>query len=268
MSRPRTFALEAGIETDYVCQLIVKRDLRPDPQSGPPEAWPWRYRVFTLGGFRVLRDSKPVTFSRKTPRKILDLMKLLAATSGWFTRQELTEVLWPDADGDRAFHALESTLYRLRQLFGETAIELEDGRLRLNPAHFWTDIQEFESLLGRAEPLLVANNADVDAVIRLARRTAGLCRGTFLPGEMAPWVVSTRDRLHHSACRHLERLGRYFESRNLWEEAADIYRLALRSEFNIEAFYRHLILACDRLGHAAEAEILRQQLQAKCFRAT
>ena len=265
VSRLCATALESGIETEFARSLIVKRKLRPDPKSVPPEAWPWRYRILTLGGLRILRDGESVTFSRKTPRKILDLLKMLAVTAAWTSRQELAEGLWPDADGDRAFHALETALYRLRQLLGENAIEVEDGRLRLSPVHCRTDVQDFESLLERAEQLLMAGSADADAIFRLTRRIAGLCGGTLLPGETAPWVVSTRDRLHHSWCRHLERFGRYLEGRDLWEEAANVYRMALRGEFALEAFYRRLIAACERLGHAAEAEILRLQLQEKVF---
>ena len=263
MSRLCTVALEAGIETDFVRHLIVERELWPVPDSLPPESWPWRYRIFALGGLRILRDGKPVQFSRKTPRKILELLKMLAVTSGWSSRQELTESLWPDADGDRAFHALESALYRLRRLLGENAIEVVDSRLRLNSVYCRTDVQDFESMLDHAERLLVSGCADADAVIRLTRRTAGLFRDTLLPGETVPWIVSARDRFHHNWCRHLERLGRYLESRDLWEEAANVYRLALRGEFALDAFYRRLIAVCERLGHAAEAEILRKQLQEK-----
>ena len=30
----------------------------------------------------------------------------------------LIDALWPDSEGDAAYHALECALYRLRQLFG------------------------------------------------------------------------------------------------------------------------------------------------------
>ena len=260
MSRLCAVALEAEIETAYVRSLIAKRDLLPDPESPPTETWPWRYRIFTLGGFRLLRDGEPVAFSRKIPRKPLDLLKVLAAQSDGASRQWLEDALWPDADGDRARHALETALYRLRQLLDAEAIEMSDGRLRLNPRRCWSDAGAFERLLGQTASCL-DRNGDPDELVVLTHRAARLYAGPYLAGEAAPWVPSERERLHRQWCRHLERLGQYLGRRNRWEAAADCYRRALEDAPGTEAFYHCLISACEHLGRAAEAEAVRQRLR-------
>ncbi|MHB8347345.1 MAG: BTAD domain-containing putative transcriptional regulator [Acidiferrobacterales bacterium] len=258
MSRLCGVALEAEIETAYVCSLIIKRSLMPDAGSPRLEFWPWRYRIFTLGGFRLLHDGEPVLFSKKAPRKPLDLLKLLAAESNGVSRQQLEEILWPDADGDRAHHALETALYRLRRLLVPEAIEVEEGRLRLNPRCCWTDVGALESLLTHIESRMRQNGGNPGEITRLADGIYRLYAGPYLAGEPARWAESGRGRLHRRWCRCLEQFGQWLERQDRWEEATDCYRRALEGAPHTEAFYRALIAACERLGRAAEAEAVRQ----------
>ncbi len=47
-------ALEAGIEVEYVQEIIRKRNLIPDKESFQLEHWPWPLKIYTLGQFSVL----------------------------------------------------------------------------------------------------------------------------------------------------------------------------------------------------------------------
>ncbi len=260
MGRLCAAALEAQIETEYVRSLAKNRSLAPGPQSSSVESWPWRYQIFALGRFRLLRDGEPVTFAGKIPRKPLDLLKMLGVEFGGIGRQALEDLLWPEAEGDRARHALETALYRLRRLLDAEAIECSDGRLRLNPARCWSDVRAFESLLGQIGAQLSADG-DLDGITALVRRTAQLYTGPYLEGETLPWVTVQRERLHGQWCRQLDRLGQHLEHRNRWAEAADCYRLALAHPPVLAVFYHRLIAACELLGQAAEAEIVRRRLR-------
>jgi hypothetical protein len=54
-------------------------------------------------------------------------------------------VLGPDSEGDAAYHALESALYRLRQLLGaRDAVRMEGGKVSLNRDQLWVDMWKFE----------------------------------------------------------------------------------------------------------------------------
>ena len=53
-----TRALNAGIETEYVQSLILKRHLFPEEPPVDIDAWPWPVRIHTLGRFELLRDGK------------------------------------------------------------------------------------------------------------------------------------------------------------------------------------------------------------------
>jgi LuxR family transcriptional regulator, maltose regulon positive regulatory protein len=61
----------------------------------------------------------------------------------------LIDTLWPDSEGDAAYHALESALYRLRQLLGACdAVRMEGGKVCLNRNLFWVDMWDFDEDLG------------------------------------------------------------------------------------------------------------------------
>ena len=114
-------ALEAGIEVDYVQSLVRKRRLVPAEPPVEIEAWPWPFKIYTLGRFEVLRDDQPLQFSGKVQRKPLALLKAIIAFGGRNVREEsLLDALWPDADGDAARFALTSAIHRLRRLLDKT----------------------------------------------------------------------------------------------------------------------------------------------------
>ena len=119
-------ALEAGIETEHVKKIITRHNLIPDTPMQHIENWPWPIRIYTLGRFVIVKKGNPVKFHKKTQQKPMDLLKAIIALGGRdVSEEELTDLLWPDADGDSAHRVFDTTLYRLRHLLGvEKAIEL------------------------------------------------------------------------------------------------------------------------------------------------
>ena len=95
--------------------------------------WPWRLRIHTFGGLRLVVDGEPLMFSRKVQKRPLALLKALIALGGREVHQEAIEdLLWPEAEGDAARFSFKTTLGRLRRLMGgENVIELKDRKLTL-----------------------------------------------------------------------------------------------------------------------------------------
>ncbi len=126
-------ALEAGIEVDYVQEFIQRFHLPPDQEAVALENWPWPLQIYTLGRFALVKERKPVRFAGKIQKKPLLLLKALITLGGRNVDEErLTDILWPEADGDRAYSALTTTLFRLRQVIGENMLEVQTGRVSLN----------------------------------------------------------------------------------------------------------------------------------------
>ena len=79
MAKLCTKALEAGIEIEYVQELIRRLNVIPDQPPLHLENWPWSLKIYTLGQFRVGKDGSPIQFSRKVQQKPLSMLKALIA---------------------------------------------------------------------------------------------------------------------------------------------------------------------------------------------
>jgi LuxR family maltose regulon positive regulatory protein len=254
-------ALEAGIEVPYVQWLIRKRRLLLEDPPYHLDAWPWPLRVQTLGAFRLEREGQPVVFSRKAQRKPLLLLKVLIALGGAEVGEEpLSDLLWPEAEGDAAHSAFTTTLSRLRDLLGmEQAIRVQEGRVTLDARYCWVDAWAFERLLEKAEERLKASPAghapgtppDLAALIG---RTMGLYRGHFLAGEEPEaWSGTFREKLRSKSLRLIVHWGEFLESVGNWRDAVECYHRGLEVDELAESLYQRLMGCYRELGLRGEA---------------
>lgn len=246
-------ALEEGIEVDYARELIRRNRLIPGPNAPALEQWPWPVKVFTLGRFRLLVDDRPVEFGRKVQQRPLSLLKALIALGGKDVAEtRLTELLWPDADGDLTHQSFTSTLNRLRKILGaEEALALKEGRLSLSDRHCWVDTWAFQRFVELAEK--ARKECNRDETIRHFEHALHLYRGSFLPFEEPDWAISTREKLRSSFLGAVTRSGRLFEESNRWEEAISCYGKGLEADDLAEELYRRLMICHLRQGREAEA---------------
>ena len=253
MERLCAFALERGIESNYVKHLIARRGLQP-PASDMAE-WPWPLRVFTLGSFTLERNGEPVRFGGKGPKKPLEMLKVLIASGGReVAGAAMCAALWPDSEADAADNALGITLQRLRKILGdERAVIQQGGKLSLDSRHCWVDAWAFEALLDRAEALL-RSERNADEVEQMAARICEANRGVFLANEPEqPWTLPLRDRLRARVTRVVLLLGQRLEQGGGTEAAVELYRHALEQDNLTEALYQRLMGCHARLGQRAEA---------------
>lgn len=236
-------ALEEGIEPAYVRTVIHKRHLVPDGATADLEAWPWPIKVYTLGRFALVRDGNAVSFTGKTQKRPLDLLKALIAFGGRdVSEAKLLEALWPEADGDAATASFSMALKRLRELLGHAeAVTLTERKLTVNPKLCWIDAWAFERGLSDQK-----NTAQV-------RRAVALYRGPFLGTEEAEWSLSARERLRAKFLSAVGLLGRACEARQQWAEAIALCQQGLQADDLAEEFYQRLMVCHDRLGQRGEA---------------
>jgi len=248
LSRLWSEALRMDIETRYVREL-VRRHAYPPP--GPDAAdWPWPIHIRTLGRFEIRIDDDPLTFSGRTPRQPLQLLRLLVALRGEAAADVLCEALWPDAEGDTARISLEAALHRLRKLLGrDDAVHRQANALRLDPASCWVDAFAFDSLAERT-----LNDARAALDREAAERCIALYRGSFLPEQGGEaWALAARERLRASYLRVVELRGEDLESAGRWTDAAALYERALAQEPTAEPLYRRLMICHRERGEPGEA---------------
>ena len=253
MERLCAVALDAGIETDYVKLLIMKRGLQP-PAAYYGD-WPWPMRVVTLGHFAVELNGQPLSFEGKVPKKQLDLLKAIVASGGREVNAEaICRALWPDAEADAADNVLAITLRRLCTLLKNNAFVIQQGgKLGLDPKRCWVDVWVLERLLDQAENLMRIPGGTGE-LETLADRMVEIYVEPFLGHEPEQgWMLLLRDRLQSRVLRVTLGLGQRLEQEGRYETAVALYRRALEQDNLAEELYRRLMRCHAKLGQRAEA---------------
>jgi DNA-binding SARP family transcriptional activator len=256
-------AIDSGIEVDYAQDLIRKHRLAP---AEPPLAvanWPWPLKINTLGKFELYKDGAPLTFSRKVQKKPLLLLKAVIALGGRDIKEEqITDLIWPDSEGDAAHNAFKTTLSRLRHLIGEEVILLQEGKASLNPSSCWVDTTVFELISRRADVFLRRSRDEEDSgelrnlneAMALAKMAMDVYRGHFLAfDEDQAWTTPYRERLRNRYLSLVTRLGEYLKETGNWEKALEVFQRALEIDPFAEEIYQQLMICYRHLNEHAEA---------------
>lgn len=159
-------------------------------------------RVRTLGVFAVWRGQEPVPSATFAQRKAAQLFKVLLAAPGHrLPREQVADLLWPDADPAHAAQRLRSTLHRLRGALGAAYLPGAGDLVLLDPAPGapspppdWLDTAAFERAAAAA---LAAEDPAA------ARAALGLYGGAYLPEESDEGEVGTYRRALRGLARAL-----------------------------------------------------------------
>jgi LuxR family maltose regulon positive regulatory protein len=248
-------ALEAGIEAEYVKGLVRKYNIPPEEPPYHIEHWPWPLKVYTFGEFRVLRDDKPLRYSKRAPKKTLDLLRVIIALGGRnLSEERLIDALWPDAEGDGGRNSLSVTLARLRELIGvKDAVQVSEGMFSLNNRLVWTDVWAFERLI-RTAAAEKEKRDDLEKAVELYH-------GDFLAEESGAWAISPRERLRESFLHAIESLGRHWERKQEWHKAVEVYRKGINADDLSEKCYLRTMSCLLKLGSQAEALSVYRRLK-------
>jgi len=255
-------ALEAGIEVEYVREIIQKRHLILEKDSLLLEHWPWPLKIYTLGRFLILKDEKPLAYSRKAQEKPLLILKVLIAMGEKEMRlEDIADILWPEADGDAAYHSFQVTLHRLRALIGyPDVLQVKQGRLSLDTGLCWVDFWSFERFIEEADNCWKEGREE--KAIRFTEKAIALYQGPFLTkGKEESWKMSTSERLRSKFLRSVEKLGNHWTQAGEWEKARDYYQKGLEVDDLAEGFCRGLMVCYHHLNQRAEALSLYQRFE-------
>src|SRR5437588_3660716 len=149
-----------------------------------------------LGPPVVRRDGAPVTFDT---RKATALLALLAVTGREHTREQLADLLWPEADSAKGRASLRRTLSVTAAVMGDGLV-ISRAAIARDPALVRVDVREFNALIGRPDAASL-------------ERAVALYRSDFLAGftlrdcpDFEEWQASVSEELRQALARGLQRL--------------------------------------------------------------
>ena len=207
-----------------------------------------RFRVHVLGSFRILTGNTPITIPPGSHKPQEVLQALIAFGGTEVSAGVLIDALWPDSEGDAAYHALETALYRLRRLLGASdAVRMVRGKVSLSRDQLWIDMWQLE------EELRHLHGPKANDIERIGR-LRGLYAGHFLQNEAeTPWILKARHELRDRLLRAIRDAARECEYAHRWEDAVNLYRSAIEIDSLNEGLYRGLMLCHQQLGDHSEA---------------
>ncbi|NCC26056.1 MAG: hypothetical protein EOM25_12815 [Deltaproteobacteria bacterium] len=245
-------ALRFGIEVEFAWTLIHRHKLHVTHR----EQYPIPLEISTFGRFGILRNGKQIVATRKGILKPMALLKALIVLGlRGVPKETLENLLWPDAEGDKAAHSLKFTLHALRTFLQTPgAIMVKNRTMSINPAACRVDFEEFERACAMVESALDGNSqVNGHDLAMMCEKALSLYKGDFLARDEMDWVIAMREKQKTRCLRVLERLVQIHEQAGRQDLAGATCERALLIDPLREGFYRRLMLYALQTGRKAEA---------------
>lgn len=250
-SKLANIALQHGIETETVCEIITRYRLEA-PENNVSDIWPYQVKIFTCSRFGLITGNKVIT--NKTPAKPLALLKALIANGGRNVYQrQISAQLWPDSTDDARRKLFDTALFRLRKAIScDNIIQMQNGKISINEQLVWIDVWKLEEQIRIINDHLDhESNANISHIMN---KIWELYRNPFFINEQsASWAINRRDALHQRVIQLARKAGKHMENAKQYNSAIKCYEKALTTDPTIEDFYQRLIEIYGILGCYAEA---------------
>jgi DNA-binding SARP family transcriptional activator len=204
-------------------------------------------RIGLLGGFRVERAGAALPDSAWQRRAAKTLTKLLAThPSHALHREQILEIVWPDANVESARNSFAKALHAARDALEperrprnkSTYLHLRDEMLALDPEHVLIDADHFQRVAEKALRLGAGYEAALAAYT-----------GELLPEDRyEDWSAPRRDRLAEIRILLLLELAEKLAQRGARAQAVDPLRAVLQQDPTREDVHRRLIRLYASLG--------------------
>lgn len=221
-----------------------------------------------LGTFEAKTRERAV--SRFRTRRVAALLAYLALNpKRVHTRDEIAELLWPEADEATSRRNLRQALHTLRKVLepptipAGSVLRVEQSLISLNRESITTDIAEMEALIETARHPDQSENK-----LTHLKQAIALYQGDLLPGFDEIWVMNERFRMEDLYLSTLKSAVHECLARNQSDEAIQFLRLAIAKEPLDENLHQILIqqyLKSNRPRRALEqfqelAQLLESEL--------
>lgn len=217
-------------------------------------------QIRLLGGFEIRRDDVVVLGAAWKPAKAAAIVKILALQpQRTLHRDQLIDLLWPDADMEAGASSFYKNLHHLRAATRGHDLDL----VTLNRGSVALDLEamiDIATFRERARPAFSARD------IAAYSEALGAYTGDLLPGDIyEAWTEPHREELRTMAQRLRLDLAERYLHRERYAEAVTVYQQAVTANPLAEDAHRGLMRAFGASGERDMAlhqyELLRATLQ-------
>ncbi|MES9942382.1 MAG: BTAD domain-containing putative transcriptional regulator [Candidatus Thiodiazotropha sp. 6PLUC2] len=246
------FAAKKDMWSSYIQKLVSRWQLHPEKLSPLDDNWPWPLRIRALGHFEIIQNGTVLDLSLGKHKRPVELLSALIAEGGRdVAKWQLIDYLWPDTDADKSSHALDNLLHRLRKLLGAEAIEVNAGRVSLNPQYVWLDTWATHAL----KTVKLTDSDPITAMNHLMR----WYRGRLFAGDESGWLLAPRESLHSSFLHLALKISDALLSHEQTKLAVELWEHTLQIDPMSEPIYEQLIRYHLDQGRSGEAMRIYQR---------
>lgn len=229
--------------------------------------------IHLLGPFRVAVDGTPISGQVWTRRKPALLIKLLALQPHHqLHREQLMEVLWPNAEPEAAANNLHKVIHQARRALEPALASAADSHFILtqgqrvllrSPGRLVIDSEDFDRLATDA-----VKNGDVNA----HEEALAIYKGDLLVEDLyEDWVAVRREQFRDQRLQLIASLAALHEQRGEYPLSVERLKELLICDATNEVAHRNLIRLFALAGNKHQAlrqyqlcrEILRRELDAE-----
>jgi DNA-binding SARP family transcriptional activator len=211
-----------------------------------------------LTGTVAIEHAGTLVDERKLPGRQgrLAFVYLVVHRTAPVTRDDLTQIIWPDEPPPELDSALSAILSKLRAAFREArlpaALDHHLGALHVRlPPDLRVDIEDAASAMDEAEGAW--RQRDARSAWAHANVVVAVTRRPFLAREEAPWIERQRGRLRALLSRSLHVLSAVSASQGETDLAIEYAHEIVELEPFRETSYQHLMRLHAAIGNRGEA---------------
>ncbi len=244
---------------DFPRMLLDKETEQIDESRKPLE-------IHTMGSFKIFIQGREISSTLLSGQKrVMDLMKfLIVFRKNGVMKERIYELFWPRYSYKSARDNLNTIIYRLRKLMGDSQEYLitDVNNIRFNPECTFIDVDIFQEYLSHAQRADTANNTNL--AMKMYRESVSLYRGDFLEGDLYyDFIRDERENLQGKYRNALFRMVQLCLSMGEYTEALGWGKQLLESDPLCEAAYRLIMICSAFVGSRSEIPRLFDKLNKK-----
>lgn len=246
--------IQTLIQTCQAFAAQLQRQADPVPAQAP-QLTPQTLQVNNLGVFHIRRAGTTLPPCHR--RKVIDLFRyLLTRTHHHASKDEIIDVLWPDAEPAVATHRLHVAITTLRRYLdapADTVMIHEAGQYRISEsADLIDDSAVFEQLCCRGNQHW--KNGDTAQAQRIYAQALGYYHGDYyVDSDCATWALIERERLIVHYLTILDHLGHLRMQEQRFLDAVECYQRVLERDMYREDIHVRVMQCYWHLGRRADA---------------
>ncbi|MBU5483232.1 response regulator [Clostridium sp. MSJ-11] len=190
-------------------------------------------KIFCLGGFRVY-GSLGNEIIKWSTAKVQELFAYFVYKNGEeIDKWELCDILWPDSPPKKAEHNLHSTIYRLKSVFKNTAIDnivhYRSGKYRIDLEDFRCDVWDFQAFIENNPVVNEKNIMNYEKII-------DSYKGILFGNEDYIWTIELNEKISRYYLTSAKNIAKYYTEKNFYYKAEEyLDKVIKKNPFDEEA---------------------------------